>query len=69
MALKVGDTAKAKASFQRALKCHPTSPEEDDIRDFFYAESRGALRALEKQMVGRGCVAAAVPPLKLASDW
>lgn len=68
MALKVGDTTKAKASFQRALKCTPTSPEEEDVRDFFFEESRGALRALDKA-VERPGAAAAVPALKLASDW
>lgn len=49
MALELGDTAGARACFQRAVKYHPTSPEEEEVGDFFLKESRGALRALEKR--------------------
>ncbi|CAB1114561.1 unnamed protein product [Ectocarpus sp. CCAP 1310/34] len=52
VALEMGDTPMAKASFQRALRCTPTSAEEEDVRDFFHAESRGALTALEKDAGG-----------------
>eukprot|EP00903_Cladosiphon_okamuranus_P005435 g5421.t1 len=49
VALELGDVRQAQASFQRALRCKPTSPEEEDVGDFFHAESRGALAALQRR--------------------
>lgn len=73
MALELGDKPGAKASFQRALRCKPTSPEEEDVGDFFHDESEVALAALEKIErgggEGRGPVAPAFTTSKLAADW
>lgn len=75
MALELGDVPQAKASFQRALRCKPTSPEEEDVGDFFHAESQGALAALQRREhgVGRGkgakVSAAFAESNKLAADW
>lgn len=54
LALELGDTAKATASFRQAVKCKATSPEEQDIADFFLRESKGALRALENSGKRKG---------------
>lgn len=54
VALAKGDMQKAKASFRQAVRCTPRSPEEDDISEFFLRESKGALRALERQPRGAG---------------
>lgn len=48
VALELGNVQEARSSFRRALTCKPTSPEEGDVGDFFHAESRGALTALER---------------------
>lgn len=74
MALELGDMPQAKASFQRALRCKPTSPEEADVGGFFHAESQGALAALQRRErgVGRGKgakVSTAFTESKLAADW
>lgn len=47
VALAKGDSKQAEASFKQAVRCRPTSPEEEDVGDFFLRESRSALRALE----------------------
>lgn len=47
VALGSRDAAKAKSSFRQALKCKATSPEEEDVSDFFQKESQEALKALE----------------------
>ena len=47
VALAKGDSKQAEASFKQAVRCSPTSPEEEDVGEFFLRESRSALRALE----------------------
>lgn len=47
VALARGDSARAKTSFKQAVRCKPTSTEEEDVGEFFLRESRGALRVLE----------------------
>lgn len=75
VALELGDMPQAKASFQRALRCKPTSPEEADVGDFFHAESQGALAALQRRERGGGrgvgaeVTTAFTEPNKLAADW
>eukprot|EP00752_Nemacystus_decipiens_P001989 g1912.t1 len=77
VALELGDVPLAKASFQRALRCKPTSPEEEDVGDFFHAESQGALAALQRREQGRGrgngkgaeVSTAFAESNKLGSDW
>ena len=73
MSLELGDLPQAKASFQRALRCKPTSPEEEDVGEFFHAESQGALAALKKKEGGEGAAnsssSSASPKSRLAADW
>lgn len=75
VALELGDVPQAKASFQRALRCKPTSPEEEDVGDFFHAESQGALAALQRRereggrWKGAGVPIAFTESNKLAADW
>ena len=75
VALELGDEPQAKASFQRALRCKPTSPEEEDVGEFFHAESQGALAALQRRERGKGAgtgsevSTALAESNKLASDW
>lgn len=68
--------SQAKASFQRALRCKPTSPEEEDVADFFHAQSQGALAALQRRKRGggsgkgaQGSTNACTESNKLAADW